>query len=108
MNCLPELSDKQWWLYMVRTVSGKLYTGISTDVERRFQQHLQTSLGQAKQGAKFFRSDAPQAVVYREACADRATASQREAFIKRLSRAEKQQIAEFYLASGCNSGDNGH
>ncbi|MGK0498556.1 MAG: putative endonuclease [Oceanicoccus sp.] len=74
-----------WWVYMVETVKGKLYTGISTDVERRFQEHQSD---RAKQ-AKFFRSDAAKAVVYRECCQDRSAASRREAAIKKLSRQQK-------------------
>ena len=94
MNCLPELNKPLWWVYMVRTASGKLYTGITTDVERRFQEHQQTSRGKGSKGAKFFRSDLPRAVVYREACANRSVASRREALIKRLSASQKQQLAE--------------
>lgn len=79
---------------MVLTTSGKLYTGISTDIERRFQEHLETSLGKGKKGAKFFRSDQPRAVVYREACSDRSVASRREAAIKQLSNRQKRQLIQ--------------
>lgn len=79
---------------MVRTATGKLYTGISTDVERRFQEHLETSLGKGNKGAKFFRSDRPEAVVYREACSDRSSASQREAAIKQLNSRKKRQLIQ--------------
>jgi putative endonuclease len=92
MTCLPEPAGDKWWVYMVRTVSGKLYTGISTDVERRFQQHLDTSRGLGNKGAKFFRSDAPAAVVYREAFPDRSSASRREVHIKQLSSRQKRQL----------------
>ncbi len=74
-----------WRVYMIRARSGKLYTGISTDVARRYQEHCE---GGAK-GARFFRGDPPQALVYTECAADRAEASKREAAIKKLSRSEK-------------------
>ena len=32
--------EKTWWLYIVETESGKLYTGITTDVNRRFNEHF--------------------------------------------------------------------
>lgn len=74
-----------WWVYIIRSRSGKLYTGITTDVERRLLEH-QTD---KRRGAKFFRSDPAQEVVYREALENRATATRRELAIKRLSRQEK-------------------
>lgn len=77
-----------WWLYMITTASGKLYTGITTDVDRRFAEHVSDKV----KGAKFFRSDAAKAVVYREACDDRSQASKREAVIKKMRRAEKLQL----------------
>ena len=81
-----------WWVYMVETQTGKLYTGITTDIERRFRQHC----GELKGGARFFNSDAAKKIVYREGCTDRRHASQREAAIKRLHRNEKIQL----IASG--------
>lgn len=77
----------QWWVYMVSSASGKLYTGISTDVDRRFAEHRD-----GKRGARFFRMDAPTAVVYREAVADRSEALRREAQIKKMTRKAKQAL----------------
>lgn len=89
----------------MQTVSGKLYTGISTDVNRRFQQHRQMSASTPSQmtpvlagkrgakGAKFFRTDPAQSVVYREVCAGRSEALKREAQIKKLSRQQKCVLA---------------
>lgn len=70
---------------MIRARSGKLYTGISTDVKRRYREHSEGGI----KGARFFRGDPPQALVYAEPAADRAAASRREAAIKNLSRLEK-------------------
>jgi len=72
-----------WSVYIIQTKKGKLYTGISTDIERRFQQHL---LGK---GAKYFRSDVPLRVVFRKKYKNRSTASIEEARIKKLTRSQK-------------------
>ncbi|ARN72837.1 GIY-YIG nuclease family protein [Oceanicoccus sagamiensis] len=83
-------TETSWWVYMVETQSGKLYTGITTDVERRFAEHS----GRAgNKGAKFFRSDKPKKVVFQEQSANRSEASKRESEIKKLSRREKCQLA---------------
>ncbi len=75
---------------MVETQSGKLYTGITTDVDRRFAEH---SGAAGNKGAKFFRSDKPKKMVFQEASQNRSTASKREAEIKQLSRREKCLLA---------------
>ncbi len=73
-----------WWVYMIRCDDDSLYTGISTDPERRFQEHLQQT-----KGAKYFNGREPLAIVYRESGHSRSTASQREAVIKKLDRSQK-------------------
>ncbi|WP_320837005.1 GIY-YIG nuclease family protein [Zhongshania sp.] len=77
-----------WWVYMVRSRSGKLYTGISTDPERRFREHC----GEGGRGARFFRGDPPEAIVYRETAENRSEASQREAAIKKMKRSAKDSL----------------
>lgn len=93
LGCECEPSSKGgWWLYMITTVSGKLYTGITTDVDRRFSEHV----GDKVKGAKFFRGDAAKAVVYREACDNRSQASKREAAIKKMRRIDKLRLIQTY------------
>ena len=75
-----------WWVYMLRCRDGSLYTGVTTDVERRFAQH------RAGTGAKYTRSHPPEAVVYREELPDKSAALRREAAIKRLPRAKKLRL----------------
>lgn len=70
---------------MVETKSGKLYTGITTDPERRFNEHQ----NDPKLGARFFRSDPAKAMVYKEQQEDRSSATKREAVIKKLPRKAK-------------------
>jgi putative endonuclease len=75
-----------WYLYIIETEKNKLYTGIATDVERRFVEHL---IGI---GAKYFRSDEPKKIVYCEVFKNRSEASIREAAIKKLSKKEKLSL----------------
>jgi len=78
---------------MIRASDRSLYTGISTDVERRFLQH------QGGTGAKYFHAGRrPEQVVFREAGHDRSSASRREAAIKKLPRSEKLRMAEICTA----------
>jgi len=76
-----------WVVYIIRASDDSLYTGITTDIERRWSQHCG-----GRGGAKFFRGRSPQALVMVEAGHDRASASRREAAIKRLSRGEKLKL----------------
>lgn len=77
-----------WFVYIILTEKNRLYTGIATDVERRFVEHLCDS----KKGAKFFRSDSPKVVLYVEEFSNRSLASIREAQIKKLKRLEKEKL----------------
>lgn len=78
--------QSDWLVYMIVSDEGSLYTGITTDIERRWRQHLDGS------GARHFRSRAPLAVVYLEAGHDRSSALRREAAIKRLSATQKRLL----------------
>lgn len=75
-----------WSVYIIRCSDESLYTGIATDVERRFNQHI------SLKGAKYFRTSQPLEIVYIETGHDRSSASRREAQIKRLSRVQKLQL----------------
>ena len=75
-----------WFVYIIECESGALYTGIATDIERRFEEHL------AGRGARYFHLSPPRKVVYREEVASRAMALQRERAIKRLSRDRKRAL----------------
>jgi putative endonuclease len=79
--------DNGWSVYIIRCDDGSLYTGVSTDVERRFQEHRERP-----RGAKFFNGRTPLEVVYAEDGHSRSTACRREAAIKKLNRAEKLRL----------------
>lgn len=72
-----------WEVYIIKTESGKLYTGITNNLEKRFSSH------QKKSGAKFFRISSPEKIVFREKFENRSLATKREIEIKKLSRKEK-------------------
>jgi len=74
-----------WWVYLLRCADGSLYTGITTDLERRLAEHN----GDGPAGARYTRSRRPVQLAWCEATATRSEASQREAAIKRLDRARK-------------------
>jgi putative endonuclease len=75
-----------WEVYILQTESGKLYTGITTDFERRLKEH------QTGKGAKFFHLSPVIHVVFRESHPNRSSASQREAAIKKMSKKEKKVL----------------
>jgi putative endonuclease len=83
---MTKISDN-WSLYIIEASDASLYTGITTDVERRFDEHLN-----GPKGARYFNGRSPLKVIYREDGHDRASASRREAEIKKLSRSAKQQL----------------
>jgi len=81
-----------WQVYIIVCTDKTLYTGISTDVERRFREHT------GPLGAKYFRGRRPGKVVYLEGGHTRSSASKREAVIKKLLRVDKLQL----IASNSN------
>ena len=76
-----------WSLYVVRTRSGALYTGITTDVARRMREHA----GQPR-GAKALRSRGPLLLAYRVEIGERALAQSAERRMKRLPKRDKESI----------------
>ena len=73
---------------MVRCAGTALYTGIATDVARRFGQH------QDGKGAKYLRGKGPLQLVFAAEAGSRAQASRMEAKLKRLDRCDKEAIAQ--------------
>lgn len=73
-----------WSVYIIESSTGSLYTGVSTDVARRFREHAD-----GRRGARYFRGAKPKAVVFVEDGHTRSSACRREAAIKRLSREGK-------------------
>lgn len=72
-----------WIVYIIKCADGTLYTGITTDLERRIKEHNN------KLGAQYTKSRAPVKLVYKEKCATRSDALKRELQIKSWTRPEK-------------------
>ena len=77
-----------WYVYMLRCGDGSLYTGSTTDVERRLREH------QGGTGARYTRSRPPVTLAYAEEAPDRSAAQRREAAIKKLPRAQTLKLIE--------------
>lgn len=82
-----------WKLYILRCGDGSLYTGISTDVQRRLEEH------RSGKGAKYTRGRSPLELVYWEECGGKSAALRRELEIKALSREEKLKMIEEKMTS---------
>ncbi|MEN8846468.1 MAG: GIY-YIG nuclease family protein [Akkermansiaceae bacterium] len=84
--------DSIWSLYILRCGDGSLYTGIATDVDRRFSEHE----SQGPKGAKYTRGKLPLEILYRREVGSRSEATKEEMRVKALSR--KQKLALIALA----------
>lgn len=72
-----------YWVYILRCRDGTLYTGMTSDLQRRLHAH------NSGKGAKYTRGRTPVQLVYQEEQPDKSAALRREITLKRLSRAEK-------------------
>lgn len=79
-------NNQPWSVYLIRCADGALYTGISTDVQRRFDAH------QSNRGARRLRGRGPLQLVYAQAVGERGLALQVEHRIKRLNKTEKERL----------------
>ena len=78
--------ESQWHLYILRCGDGSLYTGITTDVERRLEEH------RSGKGAKYTRGRAPLELGYWERCESHSHALKREYEIKSMKREKKEAL----------------
>ena len=76
-----------WFTYIVRCADQTLYTGVTTDLQRRLLEH-----NEGPAAAKYTRARRPVELVYAEAATDRSSACQREHQIKQLNSQQKQQL----------------
>jgi putative endonuclease len=84
-----------WHLYLVRCHDGSLYTGITTDVARRFSEHQ----GNNRAGAKYLRGREPLTLVFQKKLGSRNLALGVESRVKKLSKARKEELirADSYI-----------
>jgi len=76
------------YVYMLECADGTLYTGYTTDVERRLDEH------DSGVGAKYTRGRTPVDLIHSESYDTKSAAMAREYEIKQLTRAEKEQLIE--------------
>lgn len=76
-----------YFVYVLECGDGSLYTGITTDIVRRFAEHKEGI------GSRFTRAKKAERIIYSEEQPDRSAASKREAEIKKWSRAKKLALA---------------
>jgi putative endonuclease len=79
---------QQWAVYILQCADGTLYTGVARDLQRRLRQHN----GELAGGPRYTRGRRPVQLLWSVNAANRSAAQQREAAIKRLSRAGKLQL----------------
>ncbi|MEO6170210.1 MAG: GIY-YIG nuclease family protein [Lysobacter sp.] len=77
-----------WFVYLLECRDGSVYTGITTDVTRRYAQHV------AGKGARYTRSHPPACLLGQFSCADRSSASRAEHAIKRLPAPRKRALCD--------------
>ena len=73
-----------YFVYILECNDGSLYTGITTNITKRLEEH-----NTSPKGAKYTKARRPVKLVYQETSLNRSTASKREYAIKKLTRAKK-------------------
>ncbi len=79
-----------WRVYIIETQKGLLYTGCTTDVERRFGEHQAGGI----KAAKFLKVKGPLTLRYQEQVANKRAALKRENEIKKMSRDRKLKLIQ--------------
>jgi len=80
------VTNSSWYIYIVRCSDNSLYTGITTDIPRRIEQHNHDD----RTGAAYTRPRRPVRLVYQECHLNRSAATKREYVIKQMKKEEKE------------------
>ena len=83
------MKEKVWYMYVVQCADGTFYTGITTSLSRRLNEHNYGS-----RGAKYTRSRRPVRLKYTQECANHSTALKEEHKFKKLTRKQKKEIID--------------
>ena len=83
-----EKKENNHYIYIIECSDGSLYTGYTTDVERRVEEH------NSGEGAKYTRGRGPVKLRHQEAFASRSLAQKREYQIKQLPRSQKEELLD--------------
>lgn len=87
---MTDRMEQKNYTYIVECSDGKLYTGWTTCIEKRMNEHNSGS------GAKFTRARLPVKLRYFEVFETKSDAMKREAAIKKLSRQQKEQLIALF------------
>lgn len=79
-----------YFVYMLETERGTIYTGITTDIGRRYKEHLE---GVSKKGAKYTNANKPVKILYTKEYKTKSEAMKEEYRIKHLKRSQKLELA---------------
>lgn len=85
------LDSTPYMTYMLLTESGTIYTGVTTDFNRRYEEHSGRAKG--NKGAKYTKANAPKYLIYLEKSDNRSEAQKRESALKKLTRKQKEAIS---------------
>ena len=77
-----------WYVYILRCADSSLYTGVTTDVERRLLEHNNCN----RTGARYTRARRPVVLEYAEKTVSRSVACKRESEIKSMTKAAKEKF----------------
>jgi len=80
----------EWYVYIIRCGDGSLYTGITTNVDRRFSEHQASG----PKAARYLKGRGPLQLAFTVDAPDRGTALRLEHRIKRLPRAQKEILIQ--------------
>ena len=83
-----------YYVYIVKCSDNSLYTGITTDINRRIHEHNET-----KKGAKYTKSRRPVSLVYSALVGNRSSAQKEECRIKKLSKIKKQELVDNWITA---------
>ena len=75
-----------WFLYILKCSDGSFYTGVTTDIDRRFREH------QEGKASRYTRTRRPVVLIYQEKCGTRSRSLARECAIKSLNRRRKEEL----------------
>lgn len=85
-DVVSAMPQKPWFLYLLECAGGRIYTGITVDVEARYAAHV------AGKGARFTRAHPPSRILWSVSFVDRSAASRAEYRIKQLSASQKRGL----------------
>lgn len=81
-----------WFTYIIKCKDGSFYTGITTDLDRRFKEHREGH------GGKYTVSHPPLKIIFFERFETRSEASKREIEIKKLSHKQKENLVKLGIS----------